>query len=54
MSDRADMREERTRQAIESTARTLREAGVCKTQTEAEERVRRARARGDNIRNHDR
>ena len=55
MSERADVREERTRDAIASTARTLREASaVPMTQTEAEARVLRARRRGDNIRNSDR
>lgn len=48
-------REERTRDAIARTAKTLREAsasgGVQLTQTQAEARVRAARERGDNIRN---
>lgn len=51
----AHEREERTRDAIGKTAAQLRDwnakGGVHITQTEAEARVRKARERGDNIRN---
>ena len=47
-------REERTRDAIAKTAQTWRESAarnnVHVTQTEAVDRVRKARERGDNIR----
>lgn len=55
MSERADRREERTRDAIQKTARTWREAnaqgGVQISQSDAEARVRAARERGDRQRN---
>ena len=54
MSDRADRREERTRDAIAKTGATLREAaakgGKQLTQTEAVSRAIKARERGDIIR----
>lgn len=49
--DRADYREDRAREAIAKTGQRLREAsGGRMTQTQAEERVRKARVRGDRIR----
>ena len=54
MSDRADRREERTRDAIAKTGATMREAaakgGKQLTQTEAVSRAIKARERGDIIR----
>jgi hypothetical protein len=54
VSERADRREERTRDAIGKTAQTLRQAsekhGKPMTQTEATARALKARERGDNIR----
>jgi hypothetical protein len=54
VSERADRREEASRDAIAKTAAKVREAaakgGVHMTQTEATARVLKARERGDNIR----